>query len=247
MKKRLIALLSLLICLGSLAQFNVFARAGGGGGHGGGGGGGRGGGHSHGRRHSHGGGGRSLGPLETLCVLGCSGLVAYGVSTISKKRAKRKIDASGLNYKRIVIEISDAYFAIQKAWAGGDMTPARRYMTQRLFENHQKKLAKMAKSNKKNICEDIELLSVTPWRFSKNGFGKICVKIEGRMIDYIIRTPKKDGSDNFLSKSWRNVREMVGNCSSKRYKPECFAEFWTFIKNSQGHWQLDRISPCNNG
>ena len=230
MKKRLIAFFSLLICLGSLAQFNVFARAGGG--HGGG----------------HGGSGRSLNPFEILCMVGAFGLITYGVSVMSKKRAqsaKRKIDASDLNYKHIVIEISDAYFAIQKAWAGGDMTPAKRYMTQRLFENHQKKLAKMAKSNKKNVCEDIKLISVTPWRFSKNGFEKICVKIEGSMIDYIVKTPRKDGSDNFLSKSWIGLREMVGNYSSKRYKPECFAEFWTFIKNSQGHWQLDHISQCN--
>ena len=238
MKKRLIALLIVLICLGSLAQFNVAARAGGGGGHGGG----------HGG-HSHGGGSRSLNPLEMLRnigCLGCLGLATYGFSTISQKRAKRKIDASGLNYKRIVIEISDAYFAIQKAWAGGDMTPAKRYMTQRLFENHQKKLAKMANATKKNICEDIKLISITPWRFSKNGFEKICVKIEGSMIDYIVKTPRKDGSDGFLAKSWRGIRKMVENCSSKRYKSECFAEFWTFIKNSQGHWQLDRISHCNN-
>ena len=229
MKKRLIALIGLMICLTSFAQVNVAARAGGGR-HG----------HSHSGRngHSHGDG---LDIFQFVCIIGFIGLTTYGCSTLTKKRAKKKIYKSGLDYKLVEKEISDAYFAIQKAWAGGDMTPARKYMTQRLFEKHQKKLAKMAKANKKNICEDIQLISITPWTFRKNGAEKICVKIKGSMVDYIVRTPSKNSPNNFFAKAWIGIGKIAQNCSLTRYKPQSFQEYWTFIKNPQGHWELDRI------
>ena len=114
-------------------------------------------------------------------------------------------------------------------------------MTQRLFEDHQKKLGKMAKSNKKNICEDIQLLSITPVSFRPNELWQMRVKIKGSMIDYIVKMPKENASNNFFSKALRQTRQKIGNYLPSRYKSRAFEEYWTFIRNSQGIWQLDAI------
>ena len=246
MKKKLISLLGLLLFSITLAQFNVDARAGGGGGGGGGGGYHR---HRNERNdpsdsHDNDNNSEDNSPntYMYIALFVLAGPALKGFSIMRKQYLRKKLHTHGIDYIYMEKEITNAYFAIQKAWAQGDMTPAKSYMTQRLFENHQQKLEKMAKSNKKNICEDIQLLSITPISFNQNNeLGRLRVKIKVSMIDYTIKIPKENASNNFLSKAWRQTRQKIGNFSSKKYKQKPFEEYWTFIKNSQGNWQLDAI------
>ena len=144
---------------------------------------------------------------------------------LSKKLMKKlKLSDDSFKYKDIKSSVKESFFAIQSARTNMDMTPAKYYLSDELFENMQSKLVWMSFRNELLVLKNISLLSVLPVAVhDEPGEDKdfIWFYIMGSMSDYIINTATQ--------------LKISGDTM-----PAFFMEFWQF-KRKDGHWVLNRI------
>ncbi len=137
---------------------------------------------------------------------------------------KLKASDDSFKYKDIKSSVKESFFAIQSARTNMDMTPAKYYLSDELFENMQSKLDWMSFRNELLVLKNISLLSVSPVAVhDEPGEDKdfIWFYIMGSMSDYIINTATQ------LKTSGDTI-------------PAFFMEFWQF-KRKDGHWVLNKI------
>ena len=211
-------------------------RAGGGSSFGGGGGGG-GGGSSSGSHGSHGGRTGRSNPLASLFIpipilvagLGSALTFRFRLSKYAKNTKKllalleRK--DSAWKFKHIQKQVKATYFAVQKAWTKCDMTPAKAFMSDELFESFQTKLKWMKMKKERNVLKKIKLIEAVPvsvYDDRDDTRDHVWFYIKGRMIDYTVNTEtnlKTDGAN----------------------LPQSFCEYWQFIRKDGGVWVLNMI------
>ena len=93
------------------------------------------------------------------------------------------------SYDFVQNRVKEVYFAVQNAWAEGDMKKAEDMVTEALFRKYQKHLDAQKRDGEKNVMEDIVLKSAVPVYakdFTQNEHDYLWVKIEGSMVDYVI-------------------------------------------------------------
>ena len=211
----------------------VSLRAGGGSSGGGGGGGSS---SSGGSSSHHSGNRRPASPLETLVhfitmpiIFFASSIVFYIKLSKRSRKAKRLMKQmmqgdNAWKYKEVSTDVEDAYTSIQGAWANMDMTPAKRYMSDELFDEFQTQLNWTKYKNQKHVMENIQLLKALPVAVHDdrdNSRDYVWFYIKGKMIDYTIDT---------------NTQLVVeGNTM-----PASFVEYWQFVRKD-GRWVLNKI------
>lgn len=240
----------IIVLLFNLAIFAIFvdialARAGGGGGGHAGGGGGFSGGRSHGI-YSGGGyyGGGGYGDDEedstivlVLVVLGMMGfvyLVQSGTiqSTLANQKSRRcdylireHLALKDPQWEPDLIQstVEKIFLAVQQAWTKRDYSNAQKYMSEKLYHEHQRKINRMLRDHQRNVLEDIRLDSARI--ISLVSFGEqnlFWVQVEGYMVDYTI-----DEEEEYIIEGELDV----GNS---------FTELWKFVLTPNG-WILDEI------
>ena len=187
-----------------------------------------------------------MGSFSWLSVVFLQRALAYPRFKIHNKRTKRKLDRAGIDYVEVKEEITKAYLEIQRAISQGDVVPVKGYMVEKFFKKQQNKLFKLARSCKRNIRENVELSLVEPVYFSKKKlFEKICFRVEGSRINYVVKTPREQAANRFLN-AWSVVWEKVKGCLLENYlsgecEPRLFAEYLTFVRSDQDKWKLRSV------
>lgn len=166
-----------------------------------------------------------------LCSFMFSSIIKLKVKLVnSKKRSKEKLKKLGetdaiWNYKVLEKHVVNSYFVIQNAWKDNDLSKASNFMSEDLLERFQIKLDWMEFQNKKNIMDNIELISVFPvslYDDIDDSKDYIWYYIKGRMIDYIIDT------------------ETGKKISGVTFK-KSFVEYWQYKRDEDGNWVLNKI------
>ena len=165
----------------------ALARPGGGGsyhggGHTGGGAVGGGGGFSGGGVSNRGGGGGSLGPVGALIVLGLIGGVVVLVLVQRARQARGprsdQYDAGAamrasaslaplqlrdpqLTEQSIQLHVQPMSEQLRSAWCGGNMLPARPFVSDGVYSRFEVQLALMRQENRRNVMSDASLLALT--------------------------------------------------------------------------------------
>lgn len=147
-------------------------------------------------------------------------------SSFKSKKYMKLLDDKDIawKYKDIERQVINAYYIIQQAWADGNMSPAKDYMTSNLLENFQTKLNWMEVKHQKNVLKNIKLVNVKPISVHDNKDNEkdtIWFYIKGRMVDFIIDT---------------TTEEII----SGENKSTSFVEFWKF-KRQNNTWVLAKI------
>lgn len=232
--KKIIKIL-LVILFVFLSTTTVYARAGGGssGGSGGSSGGGS---SSRGTSTHHTNSNRQSSLLERIISIGCIMLIGSAGIIIVKYRIKKagiktkhNFKKTSWDYKATRQRIIDSYYIIQESWQKGDMTEAKDYMDESLYENFKIKLNWLEVANKKNIMKKIKLLQAYPislYDDKDDSKDNMWVYIKGKMIDYTINTETNEIVDG-------NTRN------------NSFVEFWQFTKNEKNNWVLTKILQEN--
>ncbi len=210
----------------------VFLRAGGGSSGGGGGGGGGG---SSSSSHSSG-RGRPMTLFDYIMlpfVFFSSSIVFYIQLSKRARKAKKLMKKmmqsdNAWKYKDIAADVEDGYMAIQEAWASMDMSAAKKYMSDELYDNFQTQLNWKKYKNQKHVMENIQLLKALPVAVHDdrdNSRDYIWFYIKGKMIDYTIDT---------------NTQLITeGNTMATS-----FVEYWQFVRKD-GRWVLNKILQKN--
>ncbi len=243
--KRVIAVLLIAVLFFSLAAVTVSAgaradvpitvlRAGGG--SSGGGSGGSGGSSSH---SSHSSTGRHGNSNPYSAIFGLFGFVLisggatlfyrlmlskYARNTKKLMKLLQKKD-SAWKYKNIQKQVTKAYFAIQKAWTALDMSSARLYMSEDLYQSFETKISWIRYKNQRNVLKRIKLLDAVPVSLHDDVWDTddhVWFYVKGSMIDYTenVETGERiDGSPI----------------------PGSFVEYWQFKRTKDDRWVLNSI------
>ena len=128
-------------------------------------------------------------------------------------------------YAHLQKNVKNAYFSIQNAWSNLDMTPAKDYMSDALFEEFQEKLREMKRLKERNVLEKIRLLDAAPvalYDSADNSQDFVWILLKGKMVDYRIDTE-------------RGVK-VAGSKQAEK-----FVEYWQFIRKEGDRWVLNKI------
>lgn len=211
----------------------VLARAGGGGGSS------FGGGSSyHSSYGSSGGGGGDSFPIFVIVILVlavlliCSWVHAWNMSCAVRDKneecrsliSKIAVLDSCWDLNAMKVRIEDVYFKVQEAWTKGDQQIAKDYVSQRLFDKHQRQLEEMHAKMRKNILENVQLhnTKIVQVRDSEDDSkDQFWALIEGSMNDFTINT-------------------VSGDAVNDENNHDSFKELWLFIRKGQA-WVLDEI------
>lgn len=212
-------------------------RAGGGGGGGSGGGGGGG---SSSPSHTHTNNSNRNGtshPISTILThitvmfaMFMGSIIFYNKILKSSINSKRYLKILGKKevswkYKNIEDQAVETFYIVQESWTNMDLTPAKPYMSDKLYDSFKTKLNFMEISNKRNILEKIELKDIKPVSINddeNDDKDYIWFYIKGKMIDYIINT--------------KTDEVIEGNTNRTT-----FIEFWKFTRKGKDKWVLTKI------
>ena len=158
---------------------------------------------------------------------GASGKISVSYNAYWGQKTMANADAiqTGSSYDFVQNRIKEVYFAVQKAWADGDMKKAEDMVTEALFRKYQKHLDAQKRDGEKNVMEDIVLKSATPVYakdFTQNEHDYLWVKIEGSMVDYVIL-------------------EETGYILEGTKDDLPFCEYWRLTRRRDGNWVLAEI------
>lgn len=129
------------------------------------------------------------------------------------------------SYDFVQNRIKEVYFAVQNAWAAGDMKNAEDMVTEALFKKYQKHLDAQKRDGEKNVMEDIVLSSAVPVYakdFTSNEHDYLWIRIEGSMVDYVI-----------LEETGYILQGTKANLP--------FCEYWRLTRRRDGNWVLAEI------
>lgn len=148
----------------------------------------------------------------------------------AKKNSKKEMDIlddkdNAWKYSNIQVQVERAYYEIQNAWAKQDMSSARAYMDDYLYENFQSKLEWMKMKRQKNVLKNISLVKASPVsvyddKDDSNDF--VWYYICGSMVDYTIDLDSQ--------------KIIKGN----KFKSS-FTEYWKFVRKDNDKWVLAEI------
>lgn len=203
-----------IVCILCFSISPVYARAGGGGGgSSGGGGGGSSGSSSHGSPPVR----RTTSPRDYVSGIITISFVSYGFSYMEKyrrrykaismhKAMKKELEENNnafFDEKNINQQVTDYYYAIQKAWNDKDMDTLKQYLSPSLYDQWQTKLNWWDYEGIRNELSGIRLLKTMVVEVGDNYFWSY---IEGKMRDRMIK-------DNEVTQD----------------NKEMFVEYWRFI------------------
>lgn len=215
---------------------NELRAGGGGGGSGGGGGGGGGTSPSHGHTNTSNKNGTSH-PISTFLThiafmfsMFMGSIIFYNKILKSSINSKRYLKILGKKevswkYKNIEAQAIETFYIVQESWTNMDLTPAKLYMSDKLYDSFKTKLNFMEISNKRNVLEKIELKDIKPVSINddeNDDKDYIWFYIKGKMIDYTINTK----TDEIIE----------GNTNRTS-----FIEFWKFTRKGKEKWVLTKI------
>ena len=163
--------------------------------------------------------------LSLVVITSSSAILIEYKITKAKIKTRRKFKATTWKYKEVEQRVMNAYFTIEKSWAKGDMSNAKSYMDQYLYNRFVIKLNWQEMQHKKNILKRISLIDAAPIALSDdedNSKDFLWVYIHGRMVDYTIDTETN--------------KKIEGS-----YQTTSFIEFWQFRKNDKEEWVLCKI------
>lgn len=147
----------------------------------------------------------------------------------SKKLMKQMMQSdSAWKFKDISATVNDSFYAIQTAWSNMDMTPASKYMSDKIFNSFQTKLNWMTYRNQKNVLENIRLVQALPVAVhddSDDSLDYVWFYIKGKMTDYMIDT---------------NTQLKISGSTSAA----TFIEYWQFVRK-ENNWVLNQILQKN--
>lgn len=152
-------------------------------------------------------------------------------SSFNSKRYLRMISKkdSSWKYKKIEKQVMNTFYIVQNAWTNMDMTSAKEYMEEALYENFQSKLEWMEIGNKRNILKRIRLINLKPVSVHDDlddHQDLIWFYIHGMMVDYTIDT--------------KTNKKIEGN----HFVRIPFIEFWKFTRKGD-RWVLSKIIQSN--
>jgi predicted lipid-binding transport protein (Tim44 family) len=190
-----------------LSTISVYARAGGGGG-------------------SSSGRGNLIGLILGLINLALIALFVYK----KNKKAKKIINQVGVNdalwnYDQMIDFAQDVFVRMQNAWMERNMDLVKNIVTQRLYQDYQKKLDWQKVKHEQNIVEDIEIKK-TEIIGVEDHVGKdkdsFTVYIKGKLVDY-------------------TVSDKTGRIYTNKSKSKtAFVDLYYFLRK-EDKWLLDRI------
>jgi len=123
----------------------------------------------------------------------------------------RERDAA-FNRESFLDRIKSAFGQIQNGWAQQDMSPVRHLVSDGIFERFSLQFEIQRGSGIRNEMKDIQLLNAEIADIeSDRFFDTIHVKITARAVDYFVRLD--------------NGKRISGST-----EPECFTEYWSFLR-----------------
>lgn len=148
-------------------------------------------------------------------------------SAINSRKLMKMLDSkdNAWKYKNILPQIRKTYFSVQNAWTKLDMSPAKEYISEELYQSLQTKLDWMKYRKQQNVLKNIKLTESVPVSVHDDvddNSDYIWFYIKGRMVDYTINTENQEITD--------------GNTL-----PQSFVEYWKFVRRPNGRWVLDKI------
>lgn len=239
MKKRSFIILLIFIFIISV-PISVFARAGGGGSGGSGGGSGGSGGSSSSSSSSYYNNsndrnrrsnplGSIIGTIVVISIIARNNITKRISVIINNRKARtvlRRLRNEGYqwNYNEIEKRVEVIFFKVQEAWTNNDMSIAREFVSDKIYELYNSKLQWMRINNKRNVLDKIRLLESKPvgvvsFINEENDF--IWFYVRASLIDY-------------------TMNEMNGQVVEGKTTRTRFDEYWKFIWGENG-WVLDEI------
>lgn len=148
-------------------------------------------------------------------------------ASFNSKRYLRLLDNkdSTFKYKNIEKRVIETFYIVEEAWTNNDISKAKDYMDNDLYESFKSKLEWMDINNRRNILKKIRLVNLKPvsvYDDKDDNKDLIWFYIKGKMIDYIVDTKTK----SIVSGDTKN---------------KSFVEFWKFVKNDNNEWVLSEI------
>ena len=148
-------------------------------------------------------------------------------ASFNSKRYLRLLDNKDrtFKYKNIEKRVIETFYIVQEAWTNNDISKAKDYMDNDLYESFKSKLEWMDINNRRNILKKIRLVNLKPvsvYDAKDDNKDLIWFYIKGKMIDYIVDTKTK----SIVSGDTKN---------------KSFVEFWKFVKNDNNEWVLSEI------
>jgi predicted lipid-binding transport protein (Tim44 family) len=170
--------------------------------------------------------GRGLGVLLALINLALITFLVYCKS----KRARQLISQLGTedtlwNYEQMIDFAQEVFVKMQNAWMERNMELVKDIITERLYQDYQKKLDWQKVKHEQNIIEDIEIKRTEIIGMEDHAGkdkDKFTIYIKGKLVDYTI-------SDK-TGKIYTN--EAKGKAS--------FVDLYYFLRQEE-KWLLDRI------
>ncbi len=151
-------------------------------------------------------------------------LSKYARNTKKLMKLLQKKD-SAWKYKNIQRQVSKAYFVIQRAWTALDMSPAKLYMSEELYQSFETKISWIKYKNQRNVLKRIKLLDAAPVSLHddpEDTDDHVWFYIKGSMIDYTVDAETGERLDGSPI-------------------PESFVEYWQFKRTSDDRWVLNSI------
>jgi hypothetical protein len=147
-----------------------------------------------------------------------------GLGTIQQKDP-------GFNQQVFLDRAQAAFFALQNAWMRRDLTPARAYLSDAIYQRWQTQVQQLLAAHKRNVLENLVVGGVTIAKAtSDSNFDSITVRIDAAAADYDV-----DDQTN---------RIVYGSRSQ-----QAFTEYWTFIRSASARTRAGEgpeITQCPN-
>jgi predicted lipid-binding transport protein (Tim44 family) len=170
--------------------------------------------------------GRGLGVLLALINLALITFFVYR----KNKRARQLISQLGTkdaiwNYEQMIDYAQEVFVKMQKAWMERNMELVKDIITERLYQDYQKKLDWQKVKHEQNIIEDIEIKR-TEIIGMEDHAGKdkdrFTIYIKGKLVDY-------------------TISDKTGKIYTNKAKGKTdFVDLYYFLRREE-KWFLDRI------
>ncbi len=118
--------------------------------------------------------------------------------------------------------VKDMFIKLQKEWSKGNLSPLRKYFTDRLYNHLEMELIDLMEKKQRNVIEDINIKNVEIIHREKENSHEVAIaEIDAEMVDYIV-----DEFGNIIKGS--------------KDKPVKVKEYWVLV-GSGLNWKLDDI------
>ena len=149
------------------------------------------------------------------------GLHRQDPDLLNKSQEKLLANDPDFSIDGLCSRVRDAFLLIQDAWSNMDMSKARAFISDGIFERFSLQLKIYESSKIRNTMSDIEVLSSEIVSIRSNKFfDSVDVKIVASAVDRFINTEKD-------------------KCIQGSSSPEAFAEYWTLLRRPGAKTKAD--------